>query len=439
MNTLPTRDLFLPEEGKRWFTEDRFGMFVHFGLYSLAARHEWMQSFEKISREDYARYFRHFDPDLYDPADWARRAKAAGMKYVVLTTKHHEGFCLWDTQFTDYKVTNTPYARDMLRPFVDAFRAEGLRIGFYYSLLDWHHPDFTADLHHPERDHARATGFDDGRDMGRYAEFMQAQIRELLTNYGTIDVLWFDFSYPEEDYNGLPGKGHADWRSSELASLARELQPDVIINNRLDLVDSTGELPDVTTPEQYVPQSRPGIKGFDVPWEACHTFSGSWGYFRDEDSWKSPEQLIQLLVESVALGGNLLMNIGPTGRGALDHRTVAALDCYAQWIKLHGRSIYGCGEASGIAVPRDCRLTRRGKRVYVHMFNWPVRHLHIAGLGGQVDYAQFLHDGSELTWIDPHARVDINVGVRIAEDMLTLELPVRKPPVVVPVIELFLK
>ncbi len=179
-----------------WFTHDRFGMFIHWGLYSLPARHEWIKSREKISEEHYDLYFEHFNPDLYDPKEWARQAKAAGMKYVVMTAKHHEGFCMWDSQYTDYKCTNTPAGRDLIKEYVDAFRAEGLHIGFYYSLIDWHHPDFTIDPIHPRRDDANAKELN-ARDgiCTRYAEYMRNQVTELLTNYGKIDILWFDFSY----------------------------------------------------------------------------------------------------------------------------------------------------------------------------------------------------------------------------------------------------
>lgn len=437
MNASTPHDLFLPDEKKEWFLTDRFGMFIHWGLYSLAARHEWVKSREEISTADYQKYFEHFDPDLYDAREWARRAKAAGMRYAVLTTKHHEGFCLFDSKVTDYKSTNTPIGRDLVREYVDAFRAEGLKIGFYYSLIDWHHPDFKADIFHPERNRD-PEAFNEGRDPKRYAAYMRDQVTELLTQYGKIDVIWYDFSYPDRPYKGLPGKGRADWESEELLALTRRLQPDIIVNNRLDLIDSSGVLPDVTTPEQYVPQSWPEIHGKKATWEGCHTFSGSWGYYRDEESWKSAEQLIQILVDAVALGGNLLMNVGPTARGTFDHRAIAALDAYGEWLRLHGRAIYGAG-ASQFAAPKDCRLTQRGNRVYVHVFNWPFGHLHIPGLGGKVAYAQLLHDASELRWIDPEAPVDSNVGVRIDADMLTLELPVKKPGVTVPVVELFLK
>ena len=199
-----------------WFVHDRFGMFIHWGLYALPARHEWVKSHERIDDENYQRYFDHFDPDLYDPREWAAAAKAAGMNYVVLTAKHHEGFCLWDTQQTDYKATNTPYGKDLLRPYVEAFREAGLRVGFYYSLIDWHHPDFPIDIFHPLRDREDVAELNQGRDIRRYAAYMREQVRELLTNYGQIDIIWYDFSYPGLEYRGLPGKGRDDWESEEL-------------------------------------------------------------------------------------------------------------------------------------------------------------------------------------------------------------------------------
>jgi alpha-L-fucosidase len=432
---------FLPEEKKAWFVHDRFGMFIHWGLYALPARHEWVKSREEIGDDPYQAYFEHFDPDLYDPRDWAARARKAGMKYVVLTAKHHEGFCLWDSKVTDYKATNTPGGRDLIKPFVEAFRAEGLKVGFYYALIDWHHPDFTIDVHHPQRNHPEAAALNQGRDMRRYAAYMRDQVRELLTGYGKIDVLWFDFSYPDRPYKDLPGKGHKDWESEQLLALVRELQPDVLVNNRLDLLDVLGVPPDITTPEQFLPRQAPRVLDQAVTWESCHTFSGSWGYHRDETSWKSPEQLIQLLVDNVAMGGNLLMNVGPTGRGTFDDRAKAALEVYGRWLELHGRSIYGCGPAgTEIAVPRDCRLTRNGNRLYVHLFAWPFRHLHLDGLGGKVAYAQLLHDASEVKRLEAtNPALGGNTHVPLTAGTLTLELPVRRPDVTVPVVELFLK
>ena len=414
-----------------WFMRDRFGMFIHWGLYALPARHEWVQSREEIAPEDYRVYFERFNPVCYDPRHWARLAREAGMKYAVLTTKHHEGFCLWDSAFTDYKVTQTPWGKDLLQPFVEAFRAEGLRIGFYHSLLDWHHPDFPIDIFHPLRNHPQAAELNAGRDVRRYAEYLRNQVRELLTGYGPVDILWLDYSYPGREYKGLPGKGRADWESEKLLALVRELCPRIMINNRLDLPVAA----DFYTPEQVQPLEWVKVDGHPVVWEACQTFSGSWGYHRDESTWKSPEQLIQMLVNTVSIGGNLLMNVGPAALGSIDPRAVRALETYRDWMALHGESIYGCTQ-SEFSAPRDCRLTQKGGKVYVHVFAWPFKLLILPGMAGKVSYARFLHDGSQVTldasaW--EHRQVDLPPSA------LVLSLPVRKPDVVVPVIELTLK
>ena len=426
-----------------WFTRDRFGMFIHWGLYALPARHEWVKTRERMTDADYDRYFRRFDPDLFDPRDWARQAKAAGMRYAVLTAKHHDGFCLFDSQYTDYKATNTPAGRDLVREFTDAFRAEGLRVGFYYSLLDWHHPDFTIDVHHPRRDDPDARAQNEGRSMARYCEYVRNQVRELLTGYGKIDVLWFDFSYPEQCGTGdkawMKGKGAEDWEAEKLIALARSLQPGILIDNR------TGIEQDIWTPEQYQLGDwlRHPETGERLVWEACQTFSGSWGYYRDETSWKSPGQLIRMLVNTVSAGGNLLMNVGPTARGCFDRRACKALTVFADWMKYNSRSIYGCTMAEPdllAACPRDCRMTQSqdGTRLYLHLFAYPFAHLELHGLAGRVEYAQFLADGSELRFTEGRAE-HFSLGAAEGEDLLVIELPVQKPDGEVPVIELFLR
>ena len=422
-----------------WFVHDRFGMFIHWGTYAMAARHEWVKNRECTPEEHYALYAKYFDPDLYDAREWARKAKAAGMKYAVMTTKHHEGFCMFDSQYTDYKCTNTPAGRDLIREYVDAFRAEGLKIGFYYSLIDWHHPSFPIDRLHPRRKDPDAFEQNQGRDMKVYAAYMRNQVRELLTNYGKIDILWFDFSYSQDSPEDLPwmkGKGKDDWEAEELIKLARSLQPGIIIDNRTEIEQ------DLWTPEQYQPTEWIRDKnGERVVWEACQTFSGSWGYYRDESTWKSPEMLIRMLVNTVSLGGNLLMNVGPTARGYLDYRAEAALDVYADWMKYNSRSIYGCTMADPeFKAPADTRFTQSedGKRLYVHLFAYPFAHLQLPGLAGKVEYAQFLHDASELRFTEGGVN-HFSEGAARGDDLLVIELPPVKPPVTVPVIELFLK
>ena len=424
-----------------WFRHDRFGMFIHWGLYSMPARHEWVKHLECIPEEKYDKYFKYFNPDLYDPKEWARQAKAAGMKYVVLTTKHHEGFCMFDSKYTDYKCTNTPAGRDLVREYVDAFRAEGLRVGFYYSLIDWHHPNFPIDMLHPRRNDPDAQQQSEGRDMHKYAEYMRNQVTELLTNYGKIDILWFDFSYsgskPEAGKEWMKGKGKDDWEAEELIATARRLQPGIIIDNRTEIEQ------DLWTPEQWQPMAwvRHEQTGELVTWEACQTFSGSWGYYRDEQTWKSPEMLIRMLVNTVAFGGNLLMNVGPTSRGYFDQRAQDALKVYADWMKYNSRSIYGCTMAEPeFKAPADCRLTQSedGKRLYVHLFAYPFAHLLLPGLAGKVDYAQFLHDGSELLF-DEGKMNHFGDALPEESDLLVIHLPAVKPNTPVPVIELFLK
>ena len=422
-----------------WFTRDRFGMFIHWGLYAMPARHEWVKTRERIPEEKYDKYFEHFDPDLFDAREWARQAKAAGMKYAVLTTKHHEGFCMWDTQYTDYKCTNTPAGRDLVREYVDAFRAEGLRIGFYYSLIDWHHPEFPIDHLHPRRDDENAEALNKTRDMHKYAEYMRNQVTELLTNYGKIDILWFDFSYSEVPADAKPwmkGKGKNDWEAEKLIALARRLQPGIIIDNRTEIEQ------DVWTPEQFQPTEwvKHPETGELVVWEACQTFSGSWGYYRDEQTWKNPEMLLRMLVNTVSLGGNLLMNVGPTSRGYFDARAQAALKVYADWMKFNSRSIYGCTMAEPeFVAPVDCRYTQSadGSRLYLHLFAYPFAHLQLKGLAGKVEYAQFLHDGSEILFTD--GKMDhFGEGLPQNPDDLTLYLPPVKPSTLLPVVELFL-
>ena len=409
-------------------------MFIHWGIYALAARHEWVKNHERITDEEYRKYFDHFDPDLYDPAAWARMAKEAGMKYFVITTKHHDGFCLWDTKQGDYKVTNTPYGKDLIVPMVEAFRSEGLRVGFYHSLIDWHHPDFPVDLRHPMRDNHEYREANKNRDVGKYAKYLHAQVRELLTEFGRIDHLFLDFSYPGED-----GKGRDDWGSEELVKMIRELQPEIMLNDRADLLDTDWGW-DFKTPEQFMVREWVQVDGKPVLWETCQTFSGSWGYHRDEPTWKGVEQLIGMLIGTVSKGGNLLLNVGPTARGEFDERAMERLAGMGKWMGGHSRSIYGCTQAPEEFIPpENCLLTYNPEtnRLYVHLLSWPIKELHLDGYAGKVEYAQLLNDASEVRFI---GRMPHQIGLdSISHDTLTLELPVQKPNVAVPVIELFLK
>lgn len=417
-----------------WFLHDRFGMFIHFGLFSLAARHEWLMTTEQINREDYQVYFEQFDPELMDMKELAKTAKETGMKYVVLTTKHHEGFALWDSKLTDYKITNTPFGRDLVREFVEAFREVGIKIGFYHSLIDWYHEDFTVDGLHPMREVETEVSKNSQRDMNRYLEYLKGQVTELLTEYGKVDYLWFDFSYGHRDWGWSKGKGDGDWRSEEILNMVMKLQPDILVNDRLDL--GIG----VVTPEQYQPDKPMERDGNPVIWEACHAMKPTWGYDRDASEWKSSEMLLKMLIDTVSNNGNLLLNVGPNGKGELDPREAARLKDISAWIKRNGKALYGAGKSPYIE-PKDCRYTQVGEdKLYLHLFSWPLRHVHLKGLAGKIKYVQFLHDHSEVFYreFDPD-EVITSTETTIAVSDAVLELPVKSPDTLVPVLEITLK
>ena len=292
------------EKRMAWYTSARFGMFIHWGLYAIPARGEWVRSDERIKKEDYMPYFYEFDPVDYNPRQWAKAAKEAGMKYAVLTAKHHEGFCLFDSQYTDFKSTNTKCGRDLVREFLEAFRAEGLRVGLYFSLLDWYHEDYPhyGDKHHPMRDDPAYSN--EGRDFGRYVEYLHNQVRELCTNYGKLDIMWFDFSYG-------PMTGEK-WEATKLVTMIRELQPWIVLDNRLEVGgESYGSISsdephfysgDFASPEQMIPpQGLTDIHGKSIPWESCITLNDNWGYCATDHHYKTPKMVIRNLVEWVIL------------------------------------------------------------------------------------------------------------------------------------------
>jgi len=420
-----------PEKEKRmaWWTDDRFGMFIHWGIYSMAARHEWVKHNEHMTNEQYQKYFDFFNPVDFDPTTWAKTAKAAGMKYAVLTTKHHDGFCNFDSKYTDYKSTNTPAHRDLVREYVNAFRAQGLKIGFYYSLLDWHHPDYSMDDVHPlvqtDTSQANYDRLNKGRDMRKYRQYLRDQITELLTNYGKIDVLWLDWTWGKDDKRG---KHADDWGAVELVKMVRKLQPGIIVNNRLGLGDYE-DGGDFVTPEQVSSAELAKYKG--KTWETCQTFSGSWGYYRDEMSWKTHRQLLDLLITSAANGGNLILNVGPTARGEFDYRAKGALDSLAYWMHANSKAIYNCTYApDDYKAPGNDKLTYNPhtKRLYVHLYDYPSDgRLVLPGYSGKVRYAQLLNDDSE-------------VKIESAENSsdITLRLPAQPPKYEIPVVELIL-
>jgi alpha-L-fucosidase len=376
----------------KWFLHDRFGMFIHWGLYAIPARGEWVKQQESIPDADYQPFFETFNPVDYDPREWAAAAREAGMTYAVMTAKHHDGFCLFDSKYTDYKATNTLAGRDLIREYVDAFRDEGLRVGFYYSLLDWHHPDYpiAGDRIHPMRNHPDYK--DHKGNLPAYADYMRNQVEELLTNYGKIDVIWFDFSYDEM-------RGEA-WKGTELVEMVRRLQPEIIIDNRLggNIKASQPEVyaGDFASPEQIIPpEGVTNEDGQPIPWEACITMNDHWGYASQDNNWKSPATLVRALVECVSKGGNLLLNVGPTARGELPDECYRILYEIGDWMHKNSESIYGCGNAN-LPKPEWGRYTAGDGVLYAHILDRGIGPINLRGMQGKLAYARLVADGSEV-------------------------------------------
>jgi len=356
----------------KWWHEARFGMFIHWGLYSVMGRHEWVMENEGIPVNEYESLAKRFKPIPNAARAWAKLAKQAGQKYMVMTTKHHEGFCNFDaSKYTNYCAPKQGPGRDLVKEYVEAARAEGLRVGFYYSLMDWHHPDGS-----------RCADDEDARK--RFVEYTHGLIRELMTNYGKIDVLWYDVAWPLE----------ADgWESERMNKMVFELQPDIIVNNR-------NKLPgDFSTPEQQITAEKNGRA-----WESCMTLNDSWGFQRADDDWKSSRRVIQNLITCARDTGNYLLNIGPELDGSIPPESVSVLTEVGQWLQRNGESIY----ESDLCQPTRSNyasFTRKRNTLYMHVHFWPGSYVVIAGLMVQVKSARMLANGQKVNFQQDRFRV----------------------------------
>ncbi len=377
----------------QWWREARFGLFIHWGLYAVPAGEwngktdygEWIRTSAKIPLGEYEGFIGRFNPVRFDPDAWVKAAKAAGMKYIVITTKHHDGFCLFDTKETGFSAAHTPFHRDVMKELSAACRREGIRMCWYYSIMDWHHPDYT-----PRREWETSRS-DSGADFSRYIRYMKAELKELLTQYGPIGVLWFDGEW-ESTWNTTYGR--------ELYDYVRSLQPGIIINNRVGAGRSgmegftkEGEFSgDFGTPEQEVPAT--GIPGVD--WETCMTMNDHWGYNSHDTHWKSSKELIRTLVDVASKGGNFLLNVGPTSEGVFPAASTQRLGDIGRWMSVNGRSVYGTGASPFKSIP-GCRCTQRraasGTTLFVHVFDWPAAgKLSVPGLLSEPARAYLLAD-----------------------------------------------
>ena len=359
-----------------WWQEARFGMFVHWGLYSQLGRHEWVMNRERIPLDEYEPLADSWHPNERPAREWARLAKQAGMKYMVMTTKHHEGFCLWDTQQTDYNAVKHGPKRDLVKEFVEACREFDLKVGMYYSMMDWHHPD-------------GAICAVDEAARRRFVDFTKACVRELCSNYGKIDILWYDVSWPLESAER--------WESVEMNAIARQLQPGILINNR-SLLDE-----DFGTPEESVVADKVGRA-----WEACMTFNGSWGYMPISPDWRTTREVIELLRKATAGNGNLLLNIGPAPDGSIPPEAVDRLTAVGKWVAINQEALYGHVERADQHLTMGMLTgswTMKGNAAYYWCSRWPGIELAIGGFRTKVIKATLVATGENLAFVQTRNRL----------------------------------
>ena len=387
--TVPTSvpQQHIPKDDRiAWFREARFGMFIHWGLYAVPAGEwegkkygggvEWIMEMAGIPVAKYEPLKDKFNPVKYDAAEWVRIAKDAGMKYIVITSKHHDGFALWDSKTSDYDVMATPYRKDILKPLAEECRKQGIKLGFYHSIMDWHHPDYGQRRSYDPRTELGKP------DMDRYTAYMKAQLKELLTEYGDVACVWFD------------GEWESPWtheRGKDLYNYVLGLAPKTIVNNRVDkgrngMQGMTGEgfFGDYGTHEQEIP--RTGLPGVD--WESCMTMNGTWGFSAHDLNWKSSTTLIQNLSDIASKGGNYLLNVGPTAEGEIPPASVERLAEMGKWLDTNGEAIYGTKASPFARSPY--RWTQKKGVLYLHLFNWQTGELALPGIGSKVTHAQIL-------------------------------------------------
>lgn len=390
------------------FREAKFGLFIHWGSYSIKGiEASWPLVRGEISGSDYEKLADRFNPQRYDPVAWAELAREAGMRYAILTTKHHDGFALFDTQLSDYSAPRRAAGRDLVRPFVEAFREAGILVGFYFSLCDWHHPDYPVALSDPRPGRQRppaavpegapASIAEAPERWERYLEFMRGQVRELLTNYGPIDLLWFDGQWEHTS---------EEWQDHKLMAMIRELQPDIIVNDRL----GDRSLGDYATPEQFVP-----VSSLDRPWETCMTINETWAYNPNDRAFKPAGELVATLAEVVSKGGNFLLNVGPTADGEIPPVFASRLRVIGDWLSRNGESIFtnGRGLDPGAFYGPTTGST---DAIYLHVLGRPAGDtLRVRGLNRTVVNVYHLASGQPLEF-------DQHYG-HLSQGMLHVSLP----------------
>ena len=389
---------------RTWYQDARFGLFIHWGVYSLLGQGEWVMQNRKITVPEYEWLATTFNPTKFDARMWVSLARAAGMRYITITSRHHDGFSMFRTSATPYNIVDwTPFHRDPLKELADECQRQGIKLFFYYSQLDWHHPDYW-----PRGGTGLASGRPMSGDWNRYLDFMDRQLTELLSNYGPIGGIWFD---------GMWDKPNADWRLAQTYALIHRLQPAALIVPNHHKAPLPGE--DVQTFEQDLPGAN--TAGFNtteigaLPTETSLTMNGSWGFNITDRDFKSVRDLVGTLVRAAGTGTNLLLNIGPRPDGTIEPEFVERLQTMGRWLETYGRSIYGT--RAGPVPPRAWgATTRKGDTVYVHILSWPDRVLALPSLGARVQRASLLATGQSVPFVQSDAGVTLTLPARAAED-----------------------
>jgi len=386
----------------RWFRDAKYGLFVHWGLYSIPAGEwkgrrtekigEWIMNHEKIPVAEYEQLARQFNPTKFDAREWVRLARAAGMKYVVITSKHHDGFCLWDSAVTTYDVADaTPFGRDPLQELSEACREQGLRFGVYHSIMDWHHPEL-AGYWDAGKDAARKP--DDPRVQKYVEEQLKPQLRELVAKYDP-DLLWFDGEW-------VPWWSQR--RGREIEAYLVGLKSDIVINNRVGKRKTTDG--DYETPEQEIPAAAMGKR----LWETCMTLNDTWGYKHFDQNWKQPDDVTRRLCDIAGKGGNFLLNVGPKADGTIPQESVRILEKSGEWVRANGEAVYGTAFAQVTSPLKWGSVTRKGDVYYAIVFDWPQGGGPLAvPVAGSISRARPLHGGEDLTVTNTPAGVEITL------------------------------
>jgi len=406
-----SRYLPAPEnlKAREWFQDAKFGMFIHWGVYSVLGDGEWVMNNQRIDKQTYQKLPAFFNPIGYDPAEWVALAKAAGMKYITITSKHHDGFAMWDSKLTDWDIVDrTPYGKDVIKMLAEECKLQGIKLFFYHSHLDWFQENYF-----PRGNTGQTAGRPDSGDWYKYLDYMDGQLTELLTNYGEIGGIWFDGHWDKKD---------ADWRLEKTYSLIHSLQPACLVGNNHHLAPFDGEdfqMFEKDLPGQKTTGFNPEQKIGELPFETCETMNNSWGFNLQDKNYKSTKSLIQYLVKAAGFNSNFLLNVGPMPNGKIQPEFVTTLKELGAWMDKYGDTVYGT--RGGPVTPRSWGVTtQKGDKVYVHLLNPEDNNLLLPDFGKKIKNVTLYQTGSKLKFKQDSFGTTIAIPAELIDDTDTI-------------------